>query len=334
LISALLLASCSAFSAPVGSIGSSPATHPPESAAVLFVEQTPLGGVLKSAPPDGRGSVDVLPPGTSGRTDFAASADGSVIAFTGAVALPAGPSGSTSWVSDNGVARQVDVPAVSNGVRTAWVVQPDGRAAYAAVGDSVVRYDVVSHAVTSLCDTCFMPRSSSGGGVRLAVSADERSVAITQTAVPNFYGAAAMVDVTVVDVASREELWHVRTSGPDEVTGWTFVDDDTLLTTVASARSPANAEIHRVAGLRSSHVTDTATGVHGYGPFSFVDGVWWYARDSDAKPAVTTIYVNADLTPSGERLLAVLADGPTSFTYTPVTEAPGPISIPTSSPSS
>jgi hypothetical protein len=296
------------------------------------VQNTPAGRTLRSGPPDGRGAAALLPPGTSTGGDFGASADGSVIAYTASVSASAGSATSSSWVSDHGVARQVDVPAVSNGVVTAWTVRPDGRSAYAAVGDSVVRYDVATHSATTLCTACFVPRASAGGGgVRLAVSADEHTVAVTQIAEPSFYGGPVDVDLTVVDVASGRALWDKRTQGPAVAYGWTFADDDTLITTVASAQSQVNPEIHRVTGFRSSHLTDIATGVHGYGPFSYVDGVWWYARDSATKPLVSTLFVNPDLTPSGERLLALRSDGPDSSSYTPIATVPGPISMPTAS---
>ena len=333
IVAALVLASCSVSSGPADPSPSPTATQPPESAAVLFVQQTPLGGVLMSGPPDGRGAVALLPPGTSGGTDFAASADGSVIAYTSAVVLPAGSSGYTSWVADHGVARPVALAPTSVGPVTSWTVSADGRAAYVAVGNSLQRYDVRTHTLTTLCATC-VPAAFGDARREVAVSPDERTVAESTVQGSRFYGGQSVTDVTVVDVASGGKLWHHGERGFPQVLAWTFADDDTLITTSDSMQGQSVPEVHRVSGFRTSRVTDTATGVHGYGPFSFVDGVWWYSRDNPSKPAVTTIYVNPDLTPSGERVLAVRPVGPGSSSYTPVTSEPGPITVPAASPSS
>ena len=89
--------------------------------------------------------------------------------------------------------------------------------------------------------------------------------------------------------------------------------------------------IHKLSGLRSATVTDRPTGVVGYGPISFVDGVWWYFRDSSTSPVVTSVLVNPDLTAAGEHKLVDRVDGARTYDYTPVSTAPGPISMPSPS---
>jgi hypothetical protein len=174
-------------------------------------------------------------------------------------------------------------------------VAADGHAVYYAVDRSLRRYDTSTHALTTLCAACL-------GAVPLPV-----------------FGMGLAI-----------------TSGTDAdgVVVWTFADDDTLITTVGVGQFAATSSIDKVGGLRSSSPTVTPTGLVGYGPISFVDGVWWYARDTPGTTVTTTLYVNADLTPEAERKLVDRVDGETSYGYTPVSARPGPITVVTPSPSS
>jgi hypothetical protein len=185
-----------------------------------------------------------------------------------------------------------------------------------------------------MCTTCLGTVPSLAIGLGLALSPDERTVAVSWSSQSHIPGSPIAGQATVADVASSKVLWHVEAKDIDVPVVWTFADDDTLITTVGVGQYAATATIDKVSGFRSSSPTVTATGLVGYGPITYVDGVWWYARDTPGTQVTTTLYVNADLTPEGERKLVDRVDGERSFGYTPVSTAPGPIAVATPSPSS
>jgi hypothetical protein len=284
-----------------------------------------------AGPPDGQGAMRVLPEGLYGNPPLAASADGSVLAWTTYRLSALVTTVPTYWVAVRGIARAVPV-SPDDRVSTVRVAA-DGHAVYYVVGQSLDRLDTATYAVTTMCTSCLGAVPIPAQGLGVAVSPDERTVAVSWSSQSHYYGSPISGQATVADVASSKVLWHVAAKDIDVPVVWTFADDDTLITTVGIGQYAATASIDKVSGFRSSNATVTPTGLVGYGPITHVDGVWWYARDTPgATASTTTLYVNADLTPAGERKLVDRVDPETSFGYTPVTTAPGPITAVTASP--
>jgi hypothetical protein len=329
LVTVALVAACSPAST---SSTASSTSADPATATVLFTQDSPLGSVAMVGPPDGQGATRLLPEGRYGNPALAASADGSVLAWTAYRVTAQATSVPTYWVSMSGHGYPVPLPSAAR-VGAARVAA-DGRAVYYVVGRSLERYDATDHALTTMCTSCLGAVPFPAFGLGLAVSPDERTVAVSWTDQPHENGSPISGQATVADVASSKVLWHVEAKDIDVPVVWTFADDDTLVTTVGVGPYAATASIDKVSGFRSSGATVTPTGLVGYGPITHVDGVWWYARDTPGTQVTTTLYVNADLTPAGERKLVDRVDGETSFGYTPVTTAPGPIAVVTPSPSS
>ena len=325
----VLVAACSPSSSTAPS--SSAASRDPSTATVLFTLDSPDGNVPMAGPPDGQGATPLLPDGLYGNPTLVSSADSAVLAWTAYRVSVAVTSVPTYWVSVAGSGRPVPLPADSpvSGVRVA----ADGHAVYYVVGQTLQRYDTASRALTTMCTTCLGAVPFPGLGLGLAVSPDERTVAVSWAS-QSADGSSSSGQATVADVASSKVLWHVEAKDIDVPVVWTFADDDTLVTTVGIGTYAATASIDKVSGFRSASATVTATGLVGYGPVTYVDGVWWYARDTPGAAVTTTLFVNADLTPAGERKLVDRVDGETSFGYTPVTTSPGPITLVTPSTSS
>jgi hypothetical protein len=325
-----LVAACSPSSSSTAT-STSAGPEDPATATVLFTLDSPDGNVPMAGPPDGQGAAPLLPEGLYGNPTLVASADGSVLAWTayrvtvGVTTLP------TYWVSVAGSGRPVPMAGDSlvSGVRVA----ADGHAVFYVVGQSLQRYDTATRALTTMCTACLGAVPFPAFGLGLAVSPDERTVGVSWTS-QSADGSSSSGQATVADVASSKVLWHVEAKDIDGPVVWTFADDDTLITTVGIGQYAATASIDKVSGFRSSSATVTPTGLVGYGPITYVDGMWWYARDTPGAAVTTTIFVNADLTPAGERKLVDRVDSETSFGYTPVSTAPGPITVVTPSPSS
>jgi hypothetical protein len=253
-----------------------------------------------------------------------ASADGSVIAFTSYTVDAAGRATPTYWVDVRGDAHEV--PIDRSALADSADVAADGHAVYYSEGGSVLRYDTATSARTLLSAACLPNRAE--GRPDVVVSPDERTVAVTQEVGSRLYGGPISARVTVVDVVTGRVLWDQQGRERTGVQAWLFADDDTLVTTVGVGHYGATPVIHRVTGFRSAHVSDTSTGVVGYGPIAHVDGVWWYYRDATGPTTVTSVYVNPDLTPTGERKLTDRVDGATTHGYEPVTTAPAVITLP------
>jgi hypothetical protein len=162
----------------------------------------------------------------------------------------------------------------------------------------------------------------------LVVSADGSRIATSSSQDAQFPTYPQISKVLVTDVASGKVLWSQAIQSWVTPRVEAFADAVTLVETVqdvtggegASDRLPINPEIHLIGGLGTGHVTDTATGVFGYGPVTRLGSQWWYARDSWAK--VTSLYTNPDLTPAHETKVADRVDGTTTYGYLPLTQKP------------
>jgi hypothetical protein len=298
----------------------------PRSATILFVRDSNDGGVPSAGPPDGAHATALVTSGLFGNPPLRASTDGSVLALTSYTVDAAGRATPTYWVDVRGVAHEVPIGRSTSA--DSADVAADGRAVYYAVGGGVLRYDTTTSARTRLCTGCLPAGNPAWARRDVVVSPDERTVAVTQVVGSRLYGGPIDARVTVVDVATGRVLWEQQGRERTGAQAWLFADDDTLVTTVGVGHYGATPAIHRVTGFRSAHVSDTATGVVGYGPIAHVDGVWWYYRDATGPTAVTSVYVNPDLTPAGERKLTDRVDGATTRNYEPVTTAPAAITLP------
>ena len=327
-VTALVGACSPAPSSSSSSVSVAP-TKDPATATVLFTQDSSTGRVPMAGPPDGAGATALLPQGLYGNPTLAASTDGRVLAWTAYTVTAQATSVPAFWVAVAGQARRLPLAEDSrvSGVRVA----ADGHAVYYVVGGSLQRYDTATSALTTMCTTCLGAVPWPAYGLGLAVSPDERTVGISWTSQLSTVGQHMSGEATVADVASSKVLWHVAAQDIDVPVVWTFADDDTLVTTTGVGEFAPTASIDKVTGFRSAGATVEPTGLVGYGPITFVDGVWWYARDTPGATVTTTIYVNADLTPAGERKLADRVDGETSYGYTPVSSAPVPITVVTPS---
>lgn len=304
-----------------GSAAGSPGSSGSDAAKVVFVATSGNSYSLRVANPDGRSPSDLLPTGYSPHPNLVGvSDDGSVLAV---VAQHQGAD--PLLVMQHGRARVVPVPA--DGVVRGLAVAADGHAVYfVADTAAVMRWDMTSGTESTLCARCGLGAVI---GSWLAVSPDAKTIAIS-----SFSGQyAGPTWLYVVDAPSGRVLWKQPGTGADlpNGSGMVFADDDTLVLSVGDSTPGHSPVIHEIRGLRSGHPVDVSTGVSGYGPIRRLDGLWWYYRDNP--DGTTTTYVSPDLTPAGERKLAVRVDGSTSFDYLPVATAPLPaIPLATTSP--
>jgi hypothetical protein len=265
------------------------------------------------AGPDGRG-WQVLIPGSEKITRLWSSADGSVIAYrvlTGKAPMGE-PAPAGIWVISSHGTQRIPVTPALLGVAA---VAADGHAVYVTHGHDVVRYDVRTGDVTTMCTQCVRWQQHP---LSIAISADESRIAVSSF--PN--GDATIhesSDVTIIDAHSGDTLWTHEYLSLTRAEA--FLDDTSLVTTVESEvsadRAPSNGALHILSGIGSGHVADRPTGISAYGPVDHVGGTWWYYRDS--WDWVTSVYTNTDLTPAHETKVADRVDGTTSYDYHPVT---------------
>jgi hypothetical protein len=327
LSAALLLAACGRSPAPTPAPSLS--AQDPSEATILFVGQTAPAAGTRSGPPSGDGSRMVR---VDGRPTFleAASPDGSTLLLS--TSLPAaGTAGSTVWVVRHGLAQAVSDPGLA--LAHAWALSADTSSALAVVDRSVVRYELDSGTSSTWCGGCVPDWGGAGSVQSLSVSPDLRLAAVSQATRWN-PAAPVLTHLTVLERSTGRVLWESEGKEAAAVQGWTFADDDTLVATVGAGLDGTPPAIHRITGLRTAHVADVDTGVTGYGPVDRADGVWWYYHEGDAGSGVVSVFVNPDLTPGAERRLVDRADGETSYGYTPVSSAPGTITVAGSTPSS
>jgi hypothetical protein len=258
-----------------------------------------------------------------------ASADGSVIAYTTVPGVVDADTTEALVIRGAGGTWMITIAPFES---VAAAVAPDGHAVYVTMGHDVVAYDTATRASRTLCTACVVLSQQSTG---LAVSADETRVAVSGAVQPRGFGIPQVSRVDVTDATTSKRLWQ------REIKDWitpraeVFVDDDTLVESLAKIQSgdlpPVNPELYLVSQLGSGHPVERPTGLIGYGPLTRLDGQWWYARDSWNR--VTSLYTNPDLSPAHESKVVDRIDGAHTFGYIPVTSRPVPISTPSATPS-
>jgi len=275
------------------------------------------------AGPDGR-EWQVLIPGSERLSRLWSSAEGSVIAYrvlTGKAPMGE-PAPAGIWVISSHGTQRIPVAPALLGVAA---VAADGHAVYVTHGHDVVRYDVRTGDVSTMCTQCVRWQQHP---LSIAVSADESRIAVS-----SFPKGDATIhefsDVTIIDAHTGVTLWTHEYLSLTRVEA--FIDDTSLVATVdseASAdRSPSNGALHILSGIGSGHVVDRPTGISAYGPVDHVGGTWWYYRDS--WNWITSVYTNTDLTPAHESKVADRVDGTTSYDYHPVPSGAGlPSAVP------
>jgi hypothetical protein len=331
----VMLSSCSATPSSSADGSATPTQPPPLS--VLFVSFDPFipesdPFLARVKPPflynqawvaDPTGQDPLLVAGRqAGIRQMWASADASVIAYVTTRGVIDNDTTEALVISGAGGTSMITMSAYES---VAAAVAPDGHAVYVTMGHDVVAYDTATTASRTLCTACVVLSEQSTG---LAVSADETRVAVSGAVQPRGFGIPQVSRVDVTDSTTSKRLWQ------REIKDWitpraeVFVDDDTLVESLAKIQSgdlpPVNPEFYLVSQLGSGHPVERSTGLIGYGPVTRLDGQWWYARDSWNK--VTSLYTNPDLTLAHESKVVDRIDGPHTFGYIPVTSRPVPIS--------
>jgi hypothetical protein len=316
-----LVSGCGSGSRSPGSSGTGTgASQDPARASIVFLTHGPQPGPVRAGVPSGVGAVAVSSVGAGAGSTLSVSDDGRVAAtslFSASGQLPGGlmvlVDGVATVVPGTEAVRAVDVSGDGSAV---YYVTESNR----FVG-SIHRYDVASASSSIVCADCvpvgpgMVPHATV-----LVVSDDGRRAAVTQGGPrSNEYGSPTVTRVTVLDLPAGTVRWSQDGVGAQSLVAWSFADDDTLIATRGEDAVPEPTLV-RITGLGGSASAVVDTKVHGYGPVSRLDGVWWYYRDTAS--GQTDVLVNADLTTTGERTLATRPDGASTYAYVPVTSMP------------